>query len=211
MRKRKVNNLLGLVVLGGLVPKPLHPYELSRTLREWNKDDDIGFRWGSFYTVIGNLAKHGFIEPAGNERVGARPERTVYRLTPAGRDELMDWVGELLAEPGGERPRFVAGLSMMSVLPPSEAVEFLRMRRLQLGREVVQRRGQFEAYGKTVPRLFLVEDEFQLTQLESEISWVDGLIEEIVSGTFPGLDGWAAAHASGTFGEIPAKPEEGLQ
>lgn len=210
MRRRKVSNLLGLVVLGGLAPKPLHPYELARTLREWNKDDDIGFRWGSFYTVIGNLAKHGFIEPVGNERVGARPERTVYRLTAAGRDELMDWVGELLAEPGGERPRFVAGLSLISVLPPAEAVEFLRMRRLQLGREVVQRRGQLEAYAKTVPRLFLIEDEFQLTQLESEISWVDGLIEEIVSGTFPGLDGWTEAHASGTFGEVSAKPEEGL-
>jgi len=209
MRRRKVNNLLGLVVLAGLVPKPLHPYELARTLREWNKDDDIGFRWGSFYTVVGNLAKHGFIEPVGNERVGARPERTVYRLTAAGRDELMDWVGELLSEPGGERPRFVAGLSLISVLPPTEAVEFLRMRRLQLGRELVQRRAELETYAKTVPRLFLIEDEFQLTQLESEIGWVDGLIDEIVSGTFPGLDGWTAAHPSGTLGEIPANPEEG--
>lgn len=204
MRRRKVNNLLGLVVLAGLLPKPLHPYELARTLREWNKDSDIGFRWGSFYTVIANLAKHGFIEPLGSERVGARPERTVYRLTPTGRDELLDWVGELLSEPGGERPRFVAGLSLISVLPPSEAVEFLRMRRLQLDREVVARRGEMESYATTIPRLFLIEDEFQVTQLESEIAWVDGLIDEIVSGTFPGLDDWAATHASGALGGVPA-------
>lgn len=209
MRRRKVSNLLGLVVLAGLVPKPLHPYELARTLREWNKDEDIGFRWGSFYTVIANLAKHGFIEPVGNERVGARPERTVYQLTPAGRAELLDWVGELLSEPGGERPRFVAGLSLISVLPPAEAVEFLRMRRLQLGRAQVQQRGELEAYAKTVARLFLIEDEFKLAQLESEIAWVDGLIDEIVSGSFPGLDDWAAAHASGTFGEAPITTEEG--
>lgn len=208
MRRRKVSNLLGLVVLAGLVPKPLHPYELARTLREWNKDEDIGFRWGSFYTVIGNLAKHGFIEPVGNERVGARPERTVYRLTTAGREELIDWVGELLSEPAAERPRFVAGLSVMSVLPPSEAVEFLRMRRLQLGRALVLRRGELETYAKTVPRIFLIEDEFQLNQLESEIAWVDGLIEDIVSGSFPGLDDWESAHRSGVFGEPPETSEK---
>lgn len=208
MRRRKVSNLLGLVVLAGLVPKPLHPYELARTLREWNKDEDIGFRWGSFYTVIGNLAKHGFIEPLGSERVGARPERTVYRLTQSGRDELVDWVGELLSEPAPDRPRFVAGLSVMSVLPPGEAVEMLRIRRLQLGREIVSRRGELETYARTVPRIFLIEDEFQLTQLESEIAWVDALINDIVSGTFPGLDEWESAHASGRFGTGPATPEE---
>lgn len=209
MRRRKVSNLLGLVVLAGLLPKPLHPYELARTLREWNKDEDIGFRWGSFYTVIGNLAKHGFIEPLGSERVGARPERTVYQLTPAGRDELFDWVGELLSEPVRERPRFVAGLSVMSVLPPDDAVEMLRVRQLQLGREVVSRRAELETYARTVPRIFLIEDEFQLTQLESEIAWVDALINEIVSGTFPGLDEWESAHASGRLGSAPATPEEG--
>lgn len=206
MRRRKVSNLLGLVVLAGLVPKPLHPYELARTLREWNKDDDIGFRWGSFYTVIGNLAKHGFIEPVGNERVGARPERTVYRITPAGHDELIDWVAELLSEPAAERPRFVAGLSVMAVLPPGEVVEFLRTRRVQLGKEAVRRRGELEAYGKTLPRIFLIEDEFQLAQLESEIAWVDGLIEDIESGSFPGLDEWAAAHRTLTSGSTT--PEE---
>lgn len=209
MRRRTVSNLLGLVILAGLLPKPLHPYELARTLREWNKDEDIGFRWGSFYTVIGNLAKHGFIEPLGSERVGARPERTVYQLTPAGRDELLDWVGELLSEPARERPRFVAGLSVMSVLPPDEAVEMLRVRQLQLGREVVSRRAELDTYARTVPRIFLIEDEFQLTQLESEIAWVDALINDIVSGTFPGLDEWESAHASGRLGSAPATPEEG--
>ncbi|MBO0810743.1 MAG: PadR family transcriptional regulator [Microlunatus sp.] len=192
-----MSNLLGLVVLAGLVPKPLHPYELARTLREWNKDDDIGFRWGSFYTVIGNLTKHGFIEPVGNERVGSRPERTVYRITPAGHDELIDWVAELLSEPAAERPRFVAGLSVMAVLPPGDVVEFLRTRRVRLGKEAVRRRAELEAYGKTLPRIFLIEDEFQLTQLESEITWVDGLIEDIESGSFPGLDEWATAHGTG--------------
>lgn len=195
-RRRRVGNLLALAVLSGLLPKPMHPYELARTLREWNKDEDLGFRWGSFYTVIGNLAKHGLIEPVGTERAGTRPERTVYRLTAAGRDELVDWVGELLSEVGEERPRFVAGLSVMSILTPSEVVEFLQMRRVQLERSVGQRRGELETFGKTVPRLFLIEDEFRLAQLESELAWVSGLIGELENGTFPGVEEWAQRQAA---------------
>ncbi|MCL2516907.1 MAG: PadR family transcriptional regulator [Microbacteriaceae bacterium] len=191
MRRRKVNNLLALAVLSGLVPQPAHPYELARTLRQWNKDEDLGFRWGSYYTVIGNLAKHGLIEPVGTERAGTRPERTVYRLTPAGRDELVDWVGELLSEVGEQRPRFVAGLSVMAILPPAEVLEALRMRATQLERTVGQRRGELEGFRSTVPRLFLIEDEFQLAQLESELAWVKALVGELEAGTFPEMDEWA--------------------
>ena len=190
-RRRRVGNLLALAVLSGLLPKPMHPYELARTLREWNKDEDLGFRWGSFYTVIGNLAKHGLIEPVGTERAGTRPERTVYRLTASGREELVDWVGELLSEIGDERPRFVAGLSVMSILAPGEVVESLQMRRVQLERSVGQRRGELEGFRATVPRLFLIEDEFRIAQLESELAWVSGLIEELESGAFPGVEEWA--------------------
>lgn len=211
-RRRKVSNLLALAVLSGLLPKPMHPYELARTLREWNKDEDLGFRWGSFYTVIGNLAKHGLIEPLGTERAGTRPERTVYRLTEAGRDELMDWVGELLSEVGEQRPRFVAGLSVMSILPPDEVVDSLRMRRAQLERLIAQRRGELEGFGKTVPRLFLIEDEFQLTQLESELGWVTGLVGELESGAFPGVADWARQQQALVAGEATgAKGAKGTE
>ena len=50
----------------------------------------------------------------------------MYALTDAGRDELRDWLRELVEEPQHEYPHFVAALSLIAALPPGEVVELLR-------------------------------------------------------------------------------------
>ena len=83
-KRRKVGNLLGLAVLSAVALKPMHPYEIASVLRERGKDQDIPIKWGSLYTVVANLEKHGFLKAAESVRQGGRPERTVYRITEAG-------------------------------------------------------------------------------------------------------------------------------
>jgi DNA-binding PadR family transcriptional regulator len=46
-RKRKVGNLLALAVLSYLSKAPMHPYELSRTLRDNDDVRSIKFNHGS--------------------------------------------------------------------------------------------------------------------------------------------------------------------
>ena len=62
MGKRPVANLLGLAVLGTLAQRPMHRYEIATTIREQGKDDDMDVKWGSLYTVVKNLERHGFVE-----------------------------------------------------------------------------------------------------------------------------------------------------
>src|SRR6266702_7318595 len=100
--KRKVGNLLALAVLSYLSQQPMHPYELGRTLREHDDERSIRFNHGSLYMVIGQLAKAGFVAGQETSRAGQRPERTVYALTDAGRDELLDWLAELVGQPQHE-------------------------------------------------------------------------------------------------------------
>src|SRR5439155_11007774 len=111
----------------------MHPYEMATVLRERGKDNDMKINWGSLYTVVQNLERHGFIEATATTRQGRRPERTVYGITGAGREELQDWVRELVGVPEREYPRFEAALSMMAALPPEEALNLLeqRLRRLE--------------------------------------------------------------------------------
>src|SRR5437763_3152608 len=101
-KRRKVANLLALAVLGTVVQRPMHPYEMASMLRERGKDKDLPIKWGSFYTVVRNLEKHGLIEATETARLGARPERTVYAITDDGRAELIDWVRELISTPERE-------------------------------------------------------------------------------------------------------------
>ena len=61
MAKRKVGNLLALAVLSYLTRGPMHPYELSRTLRDNGDGRSIKFNHGSLYMVVQQLEKAGFV------------------------------------------------------------------------------------------------------------------------------------------------------
>jgi DNA-binding PadR family transcriptional regulator len=178
--RRKVNNLLALAVLSYLTEGPKHPYELSRLLREHGDDRSIKFNHGSLYMVVRQLAKAGFIVEQETTREGQRPERTVYALTDAGRNELRDWLRELVEEPQHEYPQFVAALSLIAALSPGEVVELLGRR---LGRLAEQRAEIRELIDKTlaggVHPLFMVEEEYRLALLDAESVFVERFIERI--------------------------------
>lgn len=141
-KRRKVGNLTALAVLGTVPPRPMHPYEIASVLRVRSKEQDMKIRWGSLYRVVQNLDKYGFLEAVQSERHGGRPERTVYRITDAGRAELVDWVRELVGVPDREELRFKAGLSMLGVLSSDEVVVLLQGRIDALAEQIAAGRAQ---------------------------------------------------------------------
>ncbi|MGW3893027.1 PadR family transcriptional regulator [Micromonospora chokoriensis] len=201
-KRRKVGNLLALAVLSALVQRPMHPYEMATTLRAWGKEQDMEIKWGSFYTVIRNLDKHQLIEAVESLREGRRPERTVYRITDAGRAELVDWARELVSTPMPEHPRFRAGLSVLAALHPDEATDLLRQRLDRLDGALRRDRETLAAHLREIPRLFLVESEYDLAMRDAEAAWLRALLVELTAGSYPGLDTWRAFHETG---EMPAE------
>jgi DNA-binding PadR family transcriptional regulator len=178
--KRKVSNLLALAVLSYLTQRPMHPYELSRTLRDNGDARSIKFNHGSLYMVVQQLEKAGHIAAQETNREGQRPERTVYALTEAGRHELRDWLRELIGEPQHEYPSFVAALSLIGALPPSQVIPLLRQRLDRLAQQQVEIRGLVDgALAQGVPELFLIEEEYRLATLTAESSFVTALIARI--------------------------------
>ncbi|MFI5559076.1 PadR family transcriptional regulator [Amycolatopsis japonica] len=192
MKRRKVGNLLALAILSTLNERPMHPYEMASVLKSRGKDRDMGIKWGSFYTVVGNLRKHGLIEAAESARDGARPERTVYRITDAGRDEMLDWLRELLAGLAPEEPRFVAGLSVMGWLGPDEVVALFRTRLAALEEDIASTRAELARLLEEIPRLVLLETEYHLAIRVAEAEWVRSILGELTSGSMPGLAQWRA-------------------
>ena len=202
MAKRwAVSNPLALAVLACLHERPMHPYEMASTLRARGKEHSIKLNYGSLYTVVDNLAKHGLIEAGAASREGRRPERTVYRLTDAGRTELQDWMSELLAEPVKEYPRFEAALSLIPVVPPERALALLREREGALEQDLEEVRFMLSfARRAGLPRLLLIEGEYHLALRQTEVAWVRGLAGEIEAGTLGGLAEWRKWHQTG---EVP--------
>src|ERR1022692_3228366 len=76
--RRKVGNLLGVAVLSYLTRAPMHPYEMSRTLRDHGDARSIKFNHGSLYMVVQQLAKAGFM--VGQSLIAALPPSEVVEL-----------------------------------------------------------------------------------------------------------------------------------
>jgi DNA-binding PadR family transcriptional regulator len=196
VERRKVANLMGLAVLATVVERPMHRYEMASVMRARGKDRDMDIKWGSLYTVVQNLEKSGYLETIGVTRQGARPERTVYQITDAGRDELIAWTRELIAEPEAEHTRFVAGLSVLAVLSPQDVVELLRRRLERLTQSLDSLTALLQT-ASDVPRLFLIEDEYRIAMTRAEADWVRSLLDELTAGTFPHLGAWRSFHETG--------------
>ena len=201
-KRRKVSNLLALSLLTLLMERPMYPYEMATNLRQRGKDQSIKINWGSLYTVVQNLEKHGFIEAMEVAREGRQPERTTYEITDAGRAELKDWLRELLSEPEREYTRFEAALADCAVLPPSELAGLLQQRLDALDAANAKHQAGLDAWVTQIPRLFLIESEYHLALRRAEAEWVRGLLKEFTDGTFPGIQAWQHFHDTG---EPPAE------
>lgn len=211
-RKRKVNNLLGLAVLAYLVQRPMHPYELSRSLRDNGDGRSIRFNHGSLYMVVGQLAKAGFIAELETNRDGQRPERTVYRLTDAGRDELRDWLRELVGRPEHEHSHFVAALSLIGALPPAEVVELLTDRLELLAAQRAEAQSVIDtALAAGVPPLFLVEEEYRIALLDAEFTFVQGFVARITDPGTGWVRVWESFHAQGAEGAEGVQGAQGAE
>jgi DNA-binding PadR family transcriptional regulator len=185
---------LALAVLALLFERPMHPYEMGVILKQRHKEESIKLRYGSLYTVIELLLRRAFIAARETGRDGRRPERTVYEITPAGRDELRTWMAELIAEPVKEYPQFEAALCLLPVLPPDEALALLRQRLLAIERNSTALALQIEQVSRqNIPPLFLIETEYRLALLNSEQHFVAEVIGRIESGWGP-LELWRAIH-----------------
>jgi DNA-binding PadR family transcriptional regulator len=177
---------LALAVLALLFERPMHPYEMGVILKQRRKEESIKLRYGSLYTVIDLLQQRGFISARETAREGRRPERTVYEITPGGRDELRVWMADLIAEPVKEYPQFEAALCLLPVLPPDEALELLLRRRERLAQQGQTVTAQIGEAGRhNLPPLFLIEAEYRLALLKAEQHFVADLIRRIEGGWGP--------------------------
>ncbi len=197
-RRRSISKPLALAVLACLHERPMHPYEMASTMRERGKEQSIKLNYGSLYTVVDSLAKHGLIEAMAPRREGRRPERTVYRLTESGQVKLDAWMSQLIAEPVKEYPQFEAALSLLPVLHPDHVLTLLRERTRALEKGITMERLMLSAASKAgLPRLLLIESEYHLALQETELSWVQRLASELEAGTLEGQDGWRHVYETG--------------
>jgi DNA-binding PadR family transcriptional regulator len=173
---------LALTVVGILAGGPLHPYAMQARMKFWGKDKvvNVGHR-ANLYKTIERLLAAGLIAVHSTERDQRFPERTLYELTEEGWRVGREWLTEMLATPRNEFPEFPAALSFLFGISPEQALaalerraESLRASLSGLDRELKDEAGP--------PRLFLIETEYVRVMTAAELSWVEGVVEDLRAG-----------------------------
>jgi DNA-binding PadR family transcriptional regulator len=171
-----------LAVLCLLREREMHPYEMRRLLRERHKEERLLLKAGSLYHAIGWLEQESLIEPVQTSRQGKRPERTVYRIKPAGEERLLSWLRELLSTPIKEAASFAVALDHAIHLPPEGVAEQLEKRAGLLQPRIQELEYVLQLLGPKIGRVNLLEIEFECAMCKSELTWIRQVAMDLRSG-----------------------------
>ncbi|GGD78299.1 PadR family transcriptional regulator [Paenibacillus nasutitermitis] len=81
-----------LLILGLLMERDKHPYEIRKAIKQRNWNETFKLRDGSLYYAVDQLRGEGLIEAAEVVTVPGdnRPDKTIYRITASGKDAFED-------------------------------------------------------------------------------------------------------------------------
>jgi DNA-binding PadR family transcriptional regulator len=188
---RAERDLPGLTVLALLLTGPRHTYEMHRMMIDTHKDFVTGLP-RSMYHSVERLLRDGLVAVADTVRDGTRPERIVYAITDAGRAEVVRRIRLLLQTPDPDTSLLVAGLSFVGCLSPADAGAALRVRHdLVAARCAALADGLEEARGERVPRVLLIEGEYELSRIRGERDWLAALLADLAAKRLDWPTDWA--------------------
>jgi DNA-binding PadR family transcriptional regulator len=190
-RKAPPPSPLGLIVLWQLFAEPMHVYRMQKLFEAQGKDRVVNVRSrASLYQTIERLQRLGLVAVAETVRQEGYPERVVYAITEAGRETARDWLREMLSDPGGQYPEFIAALSLLFGLPVEEARDQLALRAERVGAQLAEAEQSLNEAPPGLPRLFLLEEEYRMAILRADLGWLRGVIEDLDTGRITWNEEW---------------------
>jgi DNA-binding PadR family transcriptional regulator len=174
---------LALAVLALAAEEPMHPYRMQQLLRERGKDQvvNVGQR-SQLYKTIDRLVRDDLLVARATEREATRPERTVYAATDAGRELAITWTLDMLTAPRHEFDEFTAALAYLPLLYPEVAADALALRLSDRRSELERVRHDLEKAPDFLPRIVVVEAEYAIAHLETDVAWIAALLDDLRSG-----------------------------
>jgi len=185
---------LGMAALALLAERPMHPYEMYQVLLLRKEDRLVKVRPGSLYHAVNKLEEAGLVRIVGTDREGNRPERTTYEITDDGREQFLNRVEELIAEPINEYPRFPMAIGEAHNLPLDKVIQLIRTRLAALAVDREEGMSEYaDVQAKGVPTRYLLDAPYLLAMHDAEVAWLEQLIADLESGAID----WEAEKPAG--------------
>lgn len=184
---------LALTVLATLTEEPMHAYRMQTLIHERGKGRVVNIRQrASIYQTIDRLLRAELIRVRETTKIDNNPQRTVYEITPLGIKTSHEWLRDMLAATGNEFPEFPVAISHMFAIAPEDARRQLEIRTAAIEAAIAEIDSVMSQTGD-VPRLFLLEEEYQREVLRAQLNWVRALIADLESGRLTWSEEWLRA------------------
>jgi DNA-binding PadR family transcriptional regulator len=159
-----------LLLLGLLRNQEMHGYQINEFI-----DEQMAFcvdlKRSTAYYILDKLCRDGLVAEE-TEREGNRPERRVYRITPAGEQRFQALLRENLATYTPPTYAIDIGVIFLGQLADAEAVALLTERRAAMG----EHRAGLVALRLGLPPNHVAIIEHHLLHIDAELTWIDQVL-----------------------------------
>ncbi len=170
-----------LFVLGVVSRAPIHGHGINRILEISGAERWVDMSAKHVYYVLRKLEGAGLVE-AIEERAGARPPRSVYRITSEGRQTLRQWLQSDIGvvTTGSPFDTVFAMLAYADAVNEDETLDVLRRRRAGLAAVLEDHgapRAELElraAFGSAAAAMFRKTR----SMVAAELAWIESVIDE---------------------------------
>lgn len=173
-----------LVILGLLMEKPRHAYEIKQMIQLQGMDQYIRLSGGGLHYHLGKLLQPGYIELEETNREGNYPERQVYRITHLGRDYFLEQLRETLVDVEARRQYdpLDAALVFAGSLPLPEVIAYIEYQ-AYLYRTIATRLRLIRNFTQSLEKNQVSYVEWvidhSIHRKESEIAWLEKVASQL--------------------------------
>ena len=155
-------------VLGLLVEKPAHGWDLEQVIEQRNMRDWTELAFSSIYYVLKRLQKKDLVQILPTEKTG-KGTRKVYMPTDTGRSLHSDTTLKFLGEPENLYPALLLGLANWMAVDPYKALGMLTQRKTAL----LAICDDLEMKSKAEPVFVGLMFDYSLVHLKAELDWIE--------------------------------------
>jgi len=189
-----------LLILGLLMEKDRHPYEMRQTMLERHWNETFRLRDGSLYYAVDQLREEGLIAAAEviPDPLGKRPDKTVYRITELGREAFLGLLYDQLEQQSRTRHPLFLGLMFAHRAERGRLVEIIQEHLRNCEARIASFEGAIREKERHIPRGAIQMMRGVAAVSKAEREWLLELLAEAESGELLRLPGCGPEEGMGT-------------
>lgn len=179
---------LDLLILGMLVDRPMHGYELHQALRSEGVEEWFNLSVAGIYYSLGKLRDRGLVSEA-QQRSAVGGTKTIYRPTEEGREAFLQGMEELLGAQEKVHFDYNVGVFLLNRLPVERALPLLERRRdflVSWSQELCERLASAGEQSLSPLQRAILDHTLRFLSMEAQ--WLDHLIQGVQGGEYPAAE-----------------------